>query len=87
MTDYQALIDVLNLQEDTLEDRTDVLSFDEALEAKIRAFQTAQSLPITGTLNYETTIKLIDFYRTYREQSVFDLQLQNTIDYLVSYES
>lgn len=87
LTDYQALIDVLNLQEDTLEDRTDVLSFDEALEAKIRAFQTAQSLPITGTLNYETTIKLIDFYRTYREQSVFDLQLQNTIDYLVSYES
>ena len=87
LTDYQALIDVLNLQEDTLEDRTDVLSFDEDLEAKIRAFQTAQSLPITGTLNYETTIKLIDFYRTYREQSVFDLQLQNTIDYLVSYES
>lgn len=87
LTDYQALIDVLNLQEDTLEDRTDVLSFDEALEAKIRAFQTAQSLSITGTLNYETTIKLIDFYRTYREQSVFDLQLQNTIDYLVSYES
>lgn len=87
LTDYQALIDVLNLQEDTLEDRTDVLSFDEDLEAKIRAFQTAQSLPITGTLNYETTIKLIDFYRTYREQLVFDLQLQNTIDYMVSYES
>jgi carboxyl-terminal processing protease len=87
LTDHQALIDVLNLQEYTLEDRSDVLSFDADLETKIRAFQTAQSLTVTGTLNYETTIKLIDIYRIYREQSVFDLQLQATVNYMVNYES
>ncbi len=87
LTEYQALIDVLNLQEDTLEDRTDVMNLDAELEAKINAFQTAQSLTVTGTLNYETTMKLIDIYRIYREQSVFDLQLQATVDYLVGYES
>jgi carboxyl-terminal processing protease len=87
LSEHQALIDVLNLQEDTLEDRSDVMTIDEALEAKIRAFQTNQSLSVTGTFNYETTLKLIDIYRIYREQPAFDLQLQETVAYMVSYES
>lgn len=87
LTEKQALIEVLNINEDTLEDRSGVLTFDDDLKLKIEAFQSSQSLSITGTLNYETTIKLIDLYRLYREQSAYDHQLQATIAYITPDES
>jgi carboxyl-terminal processing protease len=87
LTELQALIDVLNIHEDTLEDRFEVLTFDVDLANKISAYQTSQQLNVTGTLNYETTMRLIDAYRLLREQMQNDNQLQNTIQYLVNYES
>lgn len=87
LTELQALIDVLNIHEDTLEDRFEVLTFDVDLANKISAYQTSQQLNVTGTLNYETTMQLIDAYRLLREQMQNDNQLQNTIQYLVNYES
>lgn len=87
ITEYSALIEVLNLYEDTLEDRNNLTTIDALLQQKISAYQTAQNLTVTGTLNYETTIKLIDEYRTLREVNTYDIQLQETLLYMVNYES
>lgn len=87
ITDVSALIEVLNHFEDTTEDRSSLALIDNPLQEKIRAYQTAQNLMVTGTLNYETTIKLIDEYRTLRKLSSYDIQLQEAVLYLVNYES
>ncbi|MDG0887987.1 S41 family peptidase [Paracholeplasma manati] len=87
MTEFQALIDVLNMTEDSLEDRFDVLTLDADLSTKISAYQTQFNLQVTGTLNYETTMHLIDAYRLYREQANYDLQLQQAIAWMVNDES
>ena len=87
ITEYSALIEVLNLYEDTLEDRNNLTTIDALLQQKISAYQTAQNLTVTGILNYETTIKLIDEYRTLREVNTYDTQLQETLLYMVNYES
>lgn len=81
------LVELVNLLEDTLPDRSDLELFDNDFETKVRAFQTAQALSVTGTLNYETIMFLIDYYRLAIELPSNDLQLQQTISYLVNYES
>ena len=53
ITSLPALIEVLNLLEDTFSDRSEPFTIDDDLVLKISAFQTAQSLEVTGTLNYE----------------------------------
>ncbi len=87
ITSLPALIEVLNLLEDTLPDRSEPFTIDDELVLKIRAFQTAQSLAVTGTLNYETTIQLIDYYRVLIKEVAYDYQLQATHQYMVNYEN
>ena len=87
ITSLPALIEVLNLLEDTFSDRSEPFTIDDDLVLKIRAFQTAQSLEVTGTLNYETTIKLIDYYRVLIKEVAYDYQLQATHQYMVNYEN
>ena len=87
ITSLPALIEVLNLLEDTFSDRSEPFTIDDDLVLKISAFQTAQSLEVTGTLNYETTIKLIDYYRVLIKEVAYDYQLQATHQYMVNYEN
>lgn len=87
ITSLPAVIEVLNILEDTLSDRSGLFTIDDDLVLKIRAFQTAQSLAVTGTLNYETTIKLIDYYRVLIKEVAYDYQLQATHQYMVNYEN
>ena len=83
----QTIIELLNLLEDTLPDRGNLSVLDSDLEAKIRAFQSANNLSVTGSFNYETIMFLIDYYRSIVVLPSYDNQLQQTITYLVNYES
>ncbi|PKK86684.1 MAG: hypothetical protein CVV63_04195, partial [Tenericutes bacterium HGW-Tenericutes-8] len=83
ITNHQALVALLNLHEDTLAD-IETTTFTEALQQKVAIYQSSQSLSVTGTLNYETTLHLIDQYITLQTNPSYDEQLKDAIAYLVA---
>lgn len=83
----EALVQVLNIMENTLPDRSGLETIDAELMTKIEAFQREQALTVTGTLNYATTIALIDLYRNLIQNPLYDEQLQATVATLVPHES
>ena len=83
LTAHQALISLINIYENDLED-VETTIFNLALKEKVEAFQTNEALEVTGTLNYETILTLIDYYILLQQTETFDDQLKDAIDYLVA---
>lgn len=84
ISSQEALVELLNMYEDTLDDFDGLDVFSEAFMAKLKAFQTKEALEITGTLNYETTLHLIDYYMALLENNNYDKQLADALSYLVN---
>jgi hypothetical protein len=83
LTAHQALISLINIYENDLED-VETTIFNLALKEKVEAFQESEALAVTGTLNYETILTLIDYYILLQQTETFDDQLKDAIDYLVA---
>lgn len=84
LTNHEALIELLNIYEDSLSDFDILKTFSMEFMNKIKAFQTKESLDVTGTLNYETTLHLIDYYMSLANDENFDKQLKDALVYLVN---
>lgn len=77
--DYKTLLEILSLHINDL--NTATLLFDETLENQIETYQNQVGIEMTGTLNYETTLHLIDHYNFLLKNNIYDLQLDQAILY------
>lgn len=82
----EALVSLINLLETSLPSFT-LSTFDEAFEVKVRAYQEQNDLLVTGKLDYQTILNLIDQYQLLEQNELYDLQLQYALSYMVNYES
>ncbi|MDY0210124.1 MAG: S41 family peptidase [Acholeplasma sp.] len=83
---HEALVEMVNLLETSTKEFNETL-FTIELEAKVLLLQKEHQLQVTGTLNYETTLYLINEYQQRLIRSDYDLQKQSAIEYLVAYEN